>query len=195
MSIRSIATFLAIAAASAAPLLAHSAPRARAPINHLQASAVEAAGAVSTPQGDYSFTAKSYTELDGSRAGSIFLENFAPTGAVQFISCTGPEFASTVAMNQSTGAVTVNSVIDPSNPNCFAFNYSGAALTLSLSGRADGNERLSENGAITQQLFGESLKFNFQSDTFSEVFTGTIGLYTGVFDGRATSSRSTNRTK
>jgi hypothetical protein len=195
MSLRSIATCLTLAAAGAAPLLAHSAPRARAPINHVQASAVEAAGTVSTPQGDYNFTAKSYTELDGSRAGSVFLENFAATGAYQFVSCTGPEFANAAAMNQSTGAVSVNTVIDLSAPNCFAFNYSGAPLTVSLSGQADGNERLSENGAITQQLFGESLKFNFQSDTFSEVFTGTIGLYTGAFAGRATSSRSTNRTR
>lgn len=126
MSLRSIVTCLALAAASTAPLLAHGAPKARSQINHLQASAVEAAGGVSTPQGDFSFTVKSYTELDGSRAGSVFLDSFAAEGGYQFINCTGPEFADAVTMKQSTGAVTINAVIDPAHPNCFVLNYMGA---------------------------------------------------------------------
>ena len=195
MSFRSIATGLAFAAASTAPLLAHGAPNARSQITQLQASIVEAAGAVSTPQGDFSFTVKSYTEGDGSRAGTVLLDNFGAAGGYQFINCTGPEFADAVTMKQSTGAVTIDAVIDPAHPNCFAFNYSAAPLTFKFSGQPDGNERVSESGAGTQQLYGETFKFNFQSDTFSEVFTGTTGLYTGVFTGRATSSRSTNRTR
>lgn len=191
MTLRSIATCLLIAAAP----LAHAAPLAGTQVNQLRASIAEAGGFASTPQGEYSFTAKSYTDFDGSRAGFVSVDSFAFPGGLQFIQCTGPEFANAVTMNQSTGVVTVNATIDPSNHNCFAFNVSGPALRLRFSGQPDGNERVSESGAGTQQLFSETFKFNFQSDAFSEVFTGTTGLYTGVFTGRATSGRSSNRTK
>jgi hypothetical protein len=167
--------------------------QAAKPSSHLQIDFAEAAGSVSTPQGDYSFTAKSYTDADGSRMGSVFVDGFG--AAFQFINCTGPEFADAVTMNQSTGIVSVNATVDPSNPNCFAFNISGPALTLKFAGRPDGNERVSESGAGTRQNFAETVKFNFQSDAYSEVFTGTTGMYTGVFTGRATSMRSTNRTR
>jgi hypothetical protein len=190
MIFRSIATGIVIAGAA---LSAHSAPPAAKQASHLHTDFAEAAGFASTPQGEYSFTAKSYTEVDGSRAGSISIDGY---GAVfQFINCTGPEFANAVTMNQSTGIVTVNAMVDPQNPNCFAFNASGPALTLKFSGRPDGNERVSESGAGTRQNFSEIVKFNFQSDTFSELFTGSTGLYTGAFTGRATSVRSTERTK
>jgi hypothetical protein len=111
-----------------------------------------------------------------------------------FVICTGPEFANAVTVN-SNGAVTIIATLDLSNRNCFAVNYSGAPLTLRVSGQADGNEIVSDSGVHTQQLFGETFKINFKSDAFSEVFTGTTGLYTGVMTGRATSSRSTNRIK
>lgn len=190
MTFRSIAAGLVAAGAA---LSAHSAPLAAKQVSHLHIDFVEAAGFASTPQGEYSFTAKSYTEADGSRAGFISIDG---NGAVfQFINCTGPEFADAVTMNQSTGVVTVNATVDPSNPNCLAFNVSGPALTLRFSGRPDGNERVSESGAGTRQNFGEIVKFNLQSDAFSEVFTGTTGLYTGAFAGRATSVRSTERAR
>jgi hypothetical protein len=190
MTFRSIATGIVIAGAA---LSAHSAPPAAKPFRHLQIDFAEAAGYASTPQGDYSFIAKSYTDFDGSRAGFVSIDGFGAT--VQFINCTGPEFADAVTMNPSTGAVSVNALVDPLNPNCFAFNISGPALTLRFSGQPDGNERVSESGAGTRQNFSETIKFNFQSDAFSEVFSGTTGLYTGVFTGRATSVRSTERTR
>jgi hypothetical protein len=147
----------------------------------------------STPQGDYSFIAKSYTDADGSRAGFVSIDG---DGAVfQFINCTGPEFADAVTVNQSTGVVTVNAMVDPQSPNCFAFYVSGPTLTLRFSGRPDGNERAAESGAGRRQNFGEIVKFNFQSDVFSEVFTGTTGLYIGAFTGRATSVRRSERTR
>jgi hypothetical protein len=190
MTFRSLATGLVIAGAA---LSAHSAPPAAKQVSHLHLNFAEAAGFASTPQGEYSFTAKSYTDVDGSRAGFVSIDG---NGAVfQFINCTGPEFADAVTMNPSTGAVTVNATVDPSNPNCFAFNVSGPALTLRFSGQPDGNERVSESGAGTRQNFSEIVKFNFQSDAFSELFTGTTGLYTGAFTGRATSSRSNERTR
>jgi hypothetical protein len=189
MMFRSIATGIVIAGGA---LSAHSAPPAAKQARHLNIDFAEAAGFVSTPQGEYSFTAKSYTDADG-RAGFVSIDG---DGAVyQFIHCTGPEFADAVTMNQSTGVVTVNALVDPSNPNCFAFNVSGPALMLKFSGKPDGNERVSESGAGTRQNFGEIVKFNSQSDAFSEIFTGTSGLYTGVFTGRATSVRSTERTR
>jgi hypothetical protein len=190
MTFRSIATGIVIAGAA---LSAHSAPPAAKPFSHLQIDFVEAAGFASTPQGEYSFTAKSYTDFDGSRAGFISIDGFG--GMFQFINCTGPEFADAVTMNPSTGAVSVNAMVDPSNPNCFAFNFDGPALTLRVSGQPDGNERVSESGAGTRQNFSEIIKFNFQLDAFSQVFSGTTGLYTGVFTGRATSVRSTERTR
>lgn len=190
MTFRLIVTGLFIAGAA---LSAHSAPQAAKPSSHLQIDFAEATGSVSTPQGDYSFIAKSYTDADGSRKGSVFVDGFG--AALQFIDCTGPEFADAVTMNQSTGIVSVNATVDPSNPNCFAFNISGPALTLKFAGQPDGNERVSESGAGKQQNFAETVKFNFQSDAYSEVFTGTTGLYTGVFTGRATSVRRTNRTR
>lgn len=190
MIFRSIATGIVIAGAA---LSAHSAPPAAKQASHLHLDFAEAAGYASTPQGEYSFTAKSYTDADGSRAGFVSIDG---DGAVfQFINCTGPEFADAVTMNQSTGVVTVNAMVDPSNPNCSAFNVSGPALTLKFSGKPDGNERVSESGAGTRQNFGEIVQFNFQSDAFGEVFTGTTGLYTGAFTGRATSVRSTGRTR
>jgi hypothetical protein len=190
MTFRSIVTGIVIAGAA---LSAHSAAPAAKQASHLHLDFAEAAGYASTPQGEYSFTAKSYTDADGSRAGFVSIDGY---GAVfQFINCTGPEFADAVTMNQSTGVVTVNAMVDPSNPNCFAFNVSGPALTLKFSGKPDGNERVSESGAGTRQNFGEIVKFNFQSDAFGEVFTGTTGLYTGAFTGRATSVRSNERTR
>lgn len=194
MKFQSIAACLGIVAACALPL-AHAAPLAGTQTSHLRATSAEAGGFASTPQGDYSFTAKSYTDFDGSRAGSVFIDSFAFPGGFTFISCTGPEFANAVTMNQSTGAVSVNAPIDPSSPNCFAFNYTGGPLTLRFAGLPDGSERVSENGNGTQQLFSEIFKFNFQSDSFSETFSGSTGLYTGVFTGRATFGRSTNRSK
>lgn len=190
MIFRSIATGIVIAGATLSS--AHSAPPA-AKASHLHIDFAEAAGFASTPQGEYSFTAKSYTDADGSRAGFVSIDGFGT--AFQFINCTGPEFADAVTMNQSTGVVTVNALVDPQNPNCFGFNVEGPALTLRFSGRPDGNERVAESGAGTRQNFGEIVKFNFQSDTFSEVFTGTTGLYTGAFTGRATSVRSSERTR
>ena len=175
--------------------LAHAGPLAGAQNSQLRAYIAEAGGFASTPQGDYSFTVKSYVDFDGSRAGSVFIDSFAFPGGVSFISCIGPEFANAVSMNQSTGVVTVEAVVDPASPNCFAFNYTAGTFTVNVSGRPDGNERVSENGNGTQQLFSETFKFNFQSDRFSEAYTGSIGLYTGMFTGAATLSRSTNRSK
>jgi hypothetical protein len=190
MNFRSIATGIVIAGAA---LAAHSAPPPAKPVSHLHLDIIEAAGYASTPQGEYSFTAKSYSDFDGSRAGFVSIDGF---GAMfQFINCTGPEFANAVTMNPSTGAVSVNAMVDPLNPNCYAYNFDGPALTLRFSGQPDGNERVTESGAGTRQNFSETIKFNFQSDAFSELFSGTTGLYTGVFTGRATSVRSTERTR
>ncbi len=148
MTFRSIATGIVIAGAA---LSAHSAPPAAKPFSHLQIDFAEAAGYASTPQGDYSFIAKSYTDFDGSRGGFVSIDGFG--ASYQFINCTGPEFADAVTMNASTGAVTVNAMVDPLNPNCFAFNFDGPALTLRFSGPARGQRaRLRERRRHAAEL-------------------------------------------
>jgi hypothetical protein len=191
MKFRPTAACILLAALGVSPLV-HAAPQGVKP-THFKAAIVTAAGSASAAEGDYSFEAKSYIDIDGTRAGSVSMESFS--AFYSFVTCTGPEFANAVTMNQSTGAVTVAADIDPSNPNCYAVNFSSGPLKLRISGAANSDERISESGTGTRQSFGTTDKYNFQSDTFSETFSGSTGMYTGVFSGRATSSRSTNRTK
>jgi hypothetical protein len=40
---------------------------------------------------------------------------------------------------------------------------------------------------------GTTTRYNFQSDEFGEIFTGSTGLYTGTFTGTGLTARSTNR--
>lgn len=191
MKFRPTAACILLAALGVSPLV-QAAPQGIKPA-HSKAAIVEAAGFASAAGNDYSFLAKSYIDIDGTRAGFVSVESYTP--GYSFVTCTGPEFANAVTMNQSTGAVTVSADIDPSNPNCYAVNYSSGPLTLRISGVPNSDERISESGTGTHQNFGTIEKYNFQSDSFSETFTGSTGMYTGVFSGRAASSRSTNRTK
>lgn len=181
-----IASFLVTATAHAGQL-------SRVQSTQAKASIAEANGSASSAQADFSFRAQSYLLVDGERGGFIAVDAFG--SAYQFIQCNGPEFADAVSINQSTGAVTVKALLDPANPSCYAFGYEGPALTLNFTGTADGNTRKSESGTGTERLFATVTKYNFQSDTFGQVFSGTTGLYTGVFTGNAISARSTNRTQ
>ena len=114
---------------------------------------------------------------------------------MRFVQCTGPEFASIVTVS-ANGAASVNATLDSAaNPNCYAVNYSGPALTVRINGAFDGAERTSQSGSVTQQLPGSTFKFNYQEDRFSETFTGSTGFYTGSFNGFALNGRSTNRSR
>lgn len=153
-----------------------------------------AAGSVEDGSGGgYTFEAKSYTNFDGTRAGTVTLQAFGPPMGYMLVHCFDlPELADAVSLNQSTGAVTVNAVLDPAL--CTTFNYTNGPLTIRLTGRFDGSERFTETGTTTLQIFGYTEKVNFQGETFRDVFDGTIGLYTGQLLGNATYGRSTNRT-
>ena len=156
-----------------------------------------AAGSVQDGEVEHSFEAKSYTNFDGTRAGTVTVSSFgfvAGNFIFMFVQCFDqPELANAVVLNQSTGAVTVNAVLDPTR--CTAVNYSNGPLNIRLSGRFDGSERFTESGAITRQIFGYSEKMNYQGESFRDVFDGTIGIYTGQLLGNATYGRSTNRTQ
>jgi hypothetical protein len=193
MKLHSIATCMIAASACASSALA--APLGFTQATHMHANIAQAAGTVSSGGVDYSFQAKSYVDFDGSRAGFVYVDSFSFASGFQFVTCTGPEFANVVSMNQSTGSVTVNGTLDLANPNCYAVNYSGAALTLQLSGQPDGSYRNSQGGTGTETINGTVAKYNFQSDEFGEVFTGSTGMYTGTFTGRGYTGRSINRTQ
>jgi hypothetical protein len=156
-----------------------------------------AAGAVADGLVEHSFDAKSYTNFDGSRAGSVSVSSFgivAGNFIFSFVQCLDlPELADAVNLNQSTGAVTVNAVLDPTR--CNALNYDGGPLTVRLTGRFDGSERFTESGTVTRQIFGFTEKMNYQGENFRDAFDGTIGIYTGQLLGNATYGRSTNRTQ
>ena len=156
-----------------------------------------AAGSVQDGAVEHSFDAKSYTNVDGTRAGTVTVSSFgfvAGTFIFMFVQCFDmPELADAVSLNQSTGAVTVNAVLDPAR--CTAFNYSNGPLTVRLSGRFDGSERFTESGTVNRQIFGYTEKMNYQGENFRDVFDGTIGIYTGQLLGNAIYGRSTNRTQ
>ena len=195
MKTRSIAACMMIATAGVSSL-ALGAPPHGAQATHTRANVAQAAGTASSGGVDYSFQAQAFIDVDGSLAGSVYVESFGGSPAFQFISCSGPEFANVVSMNQSTGAVTVNAALDRTNPNCFSFpDSSGPSMTLKLSGQPDGSYRNAQSGTGTEQISGSTFKYNFQSDEFGESFIGSTGFYTGTFSGRALSARSTNRTQ
>jgi hypothetical protein len=156
-----------------------------------------AAGAVDDGGVEHSFDAKSYTNFDGTRAGTVTVSSFgfvAGNFIYSFIQCFDlPELADAVNLNQGTGAVSINAVLDPNR--CNSFNYAGGPLTVRLTGRFDGSERFTESGTITRRIFGYAEKMNYQGENFRDVFDGTIGVYTGQLLGNATYGRSTNRTQ
>jgi hypothetical protein len=156
-----------------------------------------AAGAVQDGDVEHSFDAKSYTNFDGTRAGTVSVSSFGVVAGnfiYSFVQCFDlPELADAVVLNQGTGAVTVNAVLDPAR--CYSFNYSGGPLTVRLTGRFDGSERFTESGTITRQIFGYTEKMNYQGENFRDAFDGTIGIYTGQLLGNVIYGRSSNRTQ
>ena len=192
MKFRPIAACVMIATACATSL-AFAAPLSFTQATHTRANVAQAAGTVSSGGVDYSFQAQAYVDVNGVPAGFVYVESFGL--GIQYVTCTGPEFANVVSMNQGTGAVAVNGTLDLANAHCYAVNYTGGPLTLKVSGQPDGSYRDSRSGVETEQTLGTTFKFNFQSDEFGETFVGSTGLYTGTFTGRALTARSTNRTQ
>jgi hypothetical protein len=198
MSFRLTAACLITSTLLGAPLIAEAAPIAFIQADQYRLTLAEADGFVEAGGVFFSFRAQSYTDVDGSRGGFISAasEDYTFGGSgVRSVQCTGPEFASIVTVS-ANGAASVNATLDwAANPNCYAVNYSGPALTVRINGAFNGAERTSQSGSVTQQLPGSTFKFNYQEDRFSETFTGSTGFYTGSFTGVALNGRSTNRSR
>lgn len=146
----------------------------------------------------YSLSANSFDDMDGVQQGSIFVSRFGIDPASGFFSynfmqCSGPAFANIVTVSKTSGAATVNAVLDPANPSCFAFN--STALTISITGAPTGSYARSDAGTTTFQYVGAMEKASFQSDSFDENFAGTIGYYTGAFSGNAETAKITQRVR
>ena len=146
----------------------------------------------------YSLSANSFDDMDGVAQGSIFVSRFGfdpnlGTYTSSFVQCFGPAFANIVTVNKTSGAASVNAVLDPANPSCFAFN--STALTISITGAPTGSYARSDSGTTTFQYVGAMEKASFQSDSFDENFAGTIGYYTGAFSGNAETAKITQRVR
>lgn len=146
----------------------------------------------------YSMAAQSFDDASGVPQGAISVERFGfdpSTGTFgsSFIICSGPAYANAVTVNRSTGASSVNAVLDPAAPGCFGFNTT--TLVVAISGQATGGFSRSDTGTTTLRFVGSTEKATFQSDSFDESFSGSIGYYTGAFAGNAEAARITNRTR
>jgi hypothetical protein len=147
---------------------------------------------------EYSLSANSYDDMDGVPQGSIFASRFGfdPTVGYfvyAFIRCTGPAFANIVTVNKTNGASSVNAVLDPANPSCYAFN--SLAVTVAISGVASGGYARSDTGTTTLQYVGSLEKASYQSDSFEQSATGTNGYYSGSYVGNAEIAKITQRVR
>ena len=146
----------------------------------------------------YSMFAQTFDDANGVLQGVISVDRFGVdpvTGlfGVSFIFCAGPAYANIVTLNRSTGASSVNAVLNPASPDCFGFNTT--TLVVSVSGQPTGGFSRSDTGTTTFQFVGGTEKATFQSDGFDENFSGSIGYYTGAFSGNVEAARITNRTR
>jgi hypothetical protein len=146
----------------------------------------------------YSMTAKNFDDADGVMQGEISVQRFGfdpSTGgfSFSFITCAGPAFANTVTVDKSSGASSVNAVLNPAAPGCFGFNTT--TLVVAISGLPTGGFSRSDTGTTILKFVGSTEKASFQSDSFDESFSGSIGYYTGAFSGNAESAKITNRTR
>ncbi len=133
-----------------------------------------------TPQGDAS---ASYIHYDTS----------SQTYVQKYVYCSGPNYANILSLNRGNGKSSINVTLDPSRPDCSG--PPGFIVTLSLSGTADGVFMESTSGSGRSQYMDTSYKYNDQSDTFTEEFTGTSGQYTGDVTGYVPAFRNSDITK
>ena len=147
----------------------------------------------------YSLTAQNFDDMDGVQQGivSVSKSGFDPATGMFFtggVTCQGPAFANTVAVNKTTGVSSVNVLLDPAAPGCTGFN--SAAATIAVTGVPVGNYHKSETGASTTRYGGGAVdKTTFESEYFDENFSGSIGYITGAFSGNVQKARVTSRTR
>lgn len=145
----------------------------------------------------YSMTARNFDDAEGVLQGEISVQRFGfdANGVLSFsfITCSGPAFANTVTVNKTSGASSVNAVLDPLAPGCFGFNTT--TLVVAITGTPNGTFSRSDTGTTILKFVGFTEKASFQSDGFDENFSGSIGYYSGAFTGNAESAKITNRTR
>jgi hypothetical protein len=147
----------------------------------------------------YALTAQNFDDMDGVQQGivSVSKSGFDPVTGMFFIggvTCQGPAFANTVAVNKTTGVSSVNVLLDPAAPDCTGFN--SAAVTIAITGVPVGNFHKSDTGSSTIRYGGGAVdKTTFESEYFDENFNGSIGYITGAFSGNVQKARVTSRTR
>jgi len=147
---------------------------------------------------NYSLTAQNYDDMDGVRQGIVSVQTYGFDPVTGFfvggVTCSGPAFANTVAVNKSSGVSSVNVLLDPAAPGCTGFN--SPAVTVAITGVPIGNYNKSETGSATINYGGGAVdKTSFQSDYFDENFSGGIGNYSGAFSGNAETAKVTSRSR
>jgi len=138
-----------------------------------------------------SFSAQAFDDLNGVPAGGVSATIFDLNNSqFQLISCFGPAYANSVSLTQGNGDATVSATLDPSvAADCFSINVV-APVTLNLTGRANGTFHLSGDGFFTMQNGEQVTKGRSQSDRFLDTFIGTVGSFSGTFQGSANALRN-----
>lgn len=197
MKICPIAACMIVAATCASPLAL------AAPGGHATVTKFKSASAIVNLQADdgafqYSMNAQNFDDMDGIQQGivSVGKSGFDPSTGQFFIggvTCQGPAYANTVTVNKSSGLSSVNVLLDPAAPGCTGFN--ATTLTVAISGVPTGGFSKSDTGSSTIRSGTSVEKTSFQSDSFDEAFSGSIGFFTGTFSGNAEAARVTSRTR
>jgi hypothetical protein len=147
----------------------------------------------------YSLTAQNFDDMDGVQQGivSVSKSGFDPVTGSFFtggVTCQGSAFANTVTVNRTSGASSVNVLLDPAAPGCTGFN--SAAVTIAVTGVPVGNFHKSESGSSTIRYGGGAVdKTTFESEYFDETFSGSIGYITGAFSGNVQKAKVLSRTR
>ena len=145
----------------------------------------------------YTFEASAYDDLNGVRQGYVVIArtNYDPYSD-SYISCLGPAYGDVVSVNKITGETSINATLDPASTDCYALNVD-SPVTVTLRGQFDGTGHNSQSGTgkITYDGGTSYTKYNYQSDEFSELFTGLGGLASGSFAGSVHTEHRINFTQ
>lgn len=194
MRIRPLTTCIVAAAISAAPL-ALGAPAANPMDTKFKSVFNFALGTTCDPSGTFchAIAALVYDDEYGVLQGHLESEYYTPQAKLSYVHCTGPAYASALSLNPEQGTLTINATLDPSAPGCEGFNSS--SLIVNITGKPAGTFHRGSTATTVEEYPDHSIRFTNHSDQFDETFTGTNGLFTGVFSGFVFSSRNTDRAK
>lgn len=197
MKFRPTAACMIIATTCASPL-ALAAPGGQAVVTKFKSASAVVNLQAEDGAFQYSMTAQNFDDMDGVQQGivSIGKSGFDPITGQFFIggvTCQGPSFANTVTVNKSTGLSSVNAMLDPAAPGCTGFN--ATAQTVAIAGVPTGGFSRSDTGNSTIRAGSVVEKTSFQSESFDEAFSGSIGFFTGAFTGNAQAATVTSRAR